>query len=120
MLPRSIAIMGVSSRSNAGRVILQNLRREGFPGQSIFVIKPGVDEIDGCRAVPGIRLLPAPVDLLILAIAAHQVPEALIEATESRMAESVIVIPGGLEEKAGTGLLVQQMHDAIARARRTA
>lgn len=119
LTPRSIAIAGVSAQMNPGRVILDNLLREGFDRGELFVVKPGVKEIDGCQAVPSIRTLPRPVDLLVLSVSAAQVPEALIEVVEARKAESVIVIPGGLEEKAGSAGLVAQMHETLRQARLT-
>ena len=119
LAPKSIAIVGVSSQMNPGHVILNNVIREGFDRQSIFVIKPGVSQIEGCQAVPTIRSLPAPVDLLILSVSAAQIPDSLIDVVEYRKAESVIVIPGGLEEKAGTSGLVSQMHETLRAARST-
>ncbi len=59
------------------------------------------------------------LDLLVLSIPAAQVPEALIDAVEHRKAESVIVIPGGLEEKAGSGALVADMHRVLESSRAT-
>jgi acyl-CoA synthetase (NDP forming) len=120
LAPRTIAVAGVSTSLNPGHIILNNLLREGFARQSIFVVKPGTTELEGCRAVPSIASLPDPVDLLVLSIPATHVPEAIIDTIEHRKAESVIVIPGGLEEKAGTTALVSQMHDALAASRSTA
>lgn len=119
LTPTTIAIVGVSSQMNPGHVILNNVIREGFDPGSIFVVKPGVAQMEGCQAVPTIRSLPAPVDLLILSVSASQIPDALIDVVEHRKAESVIVIPGGLEEKAGTGGLLAQMHQTLRAARKT-
>jgi acyl-CoA synthetase (NDP forming) len=115
--PRSVAIMGVSTRMNPGRVILRNLLREGFDPSAITVVKPATRDIDGCRAVPSIRDLPGTVDLAVLAVSADQVPDALTDIVAGRKAESVIVIPGGLEEKAGTSDLTTPMLDVLARSR---
>jgi acyl-CoA synthetase (NDP forming) len=117
LTPRTIAVAGVSTSLNPGHVILNNLIREGFDRESIFVIKPSAVEIEGCRAVPSIAALPERVDLLVLSIPAIHVPEALIETVEHRKAESVIVIPGGLEEKAGTDAMVSDMHRALLQSR---
>jgi acyl-CoA synthetase (NDP forming) len=118
--PERVAVAGVSARMNPGRVILGNLLREGFAPAALHVVKPGVDAIDGVAAVPDIRSLPQPVDLLVLSVSADQVPDALIEVVESRKAESVIVIPGGLEEKAGTEGLVSRARAALDGSRNTA
>lgn len=118
--PRSAAIIGVSEKLNPGHIILNNLVREGFGRERIFVVKPGSAELEGCRCVPDIASLPGKVDLFILAISAAQTPQALTEIIEGQKAESVIVIPGGLEEKAGTEAIVQRMRDALAEARGSA
>ncbi len=58
LAPRSIGIVGVSSGSNSGRVILRNILREGFDPADVVVVKPGMDEIDGVRCVPDLASLP--------------------------------------------------------------
>ncbi len=118
--PRSAAIIGVSEKLNPGRIILNNLLREGFDPNRIVVVKPGSAELAGCRCVPDIASLPAPVDLFILAISAAQTPQAITDIVEGRKAESIIVIPGGLEEKSGTEAIVGRMREALASARESA
>ncbi len=115
--PRSAAVVGVSERLNPGHIILNNLIREGFDRSRIYVVKPGSEQMEGCRAVPDIASLPEAVDLLILAISAAQTPRAITDIVEGRKAESVIVIPGGLEEKAGTEAIVATMRASLASAR---
>ncbi len=117
--PSSAAIMGVSARINPGRVILNNLLREGFDPARITVIKPGAAEVAGCRAVPDIASLPGRVDLLVLAVDAAQAATAVIEAVEREAAESIVLIPGGLEETSAGGALAVDMRAALARSRQT-
>jgi acyl-CoA synthetase (NDP forming) len=115
--PASAAIIGVSEKLNPGHIILNNLIREGFARDRIYVVKPGSERIEGCRCVPDIASLPEKVDVFILAIAAAQAPEAVAEVIERQRAESLIVIPGGLEEKQGTEALTSRMRTALAAAR---
>ena len=117
--PRSAAIDGVSDKLNPGRIILNNLVREGFDRARIYVVKPGAAEIGGCRCVPDIASLPEKVDLFILAVSAAQAPEIVAEIVERQKAESLIVIPGGLEEKRGTEALVARMRGALEAARQS-
>lgn len=117
--PSSIAVVGVSTALNAGHVIVNNLIREGFDRAKIYVVKPGSEEIEGCRCVASIAELPEPVDLLVLSVSAQQAPGMIEQAIESRKAESVIVIPGGLGELEGSENLEQQIRDAVALARQT-
>ncbi|HEY3382389.1 MAG TPA: acetate--CoA ligase family protein [Vicinamibacterales bacterium] len=115
--PRSAAIIGVSEKLNPGHIILNNLIREGFPRDRIVVVKPGSADIEGCRCVPDIVSIPGTVDLFILAVSAAQTPQAITDIVEGQKAESIIVIPGGLEEKSGTEAIVGRMRESLASAR---
>ena len=115
--PRSVAIVGVSEKMNPGRIILDNLIREGFPAGQIHVVKPGRDEIAGCRCYPDLESLPERVDVAVLGIDAAQVPDALDRIIDGRRAETVILIPGGLGEMEGSEALVEQMRASIASSR---
>jgi len=117
--PRTMAIVGVSENVNAGRLILRNVLSEGFPPDRVRVIKPGTDRVDGVRCLPSLADLVQPVDLCVLAVAAPRVPDLLDEIVRDRRAESVIVIPGGLGERAGSGTLEERMRRTLADARAT-
>ncbi len=119
--PRTAAVMGVSEKGvNPGRMILRNLLADGFPAADITVVKPGSERIDGVKCVPSLEALPERQDLLILSISAAQAPEAIAAIAEGQRAESVILIPGGLDEKPESAPLVARMKQAIADARATA
>lgn len=49
LVPRSIAVVGVSRRMNPGRILLRNVLAAGFPAERVRVVKTGVEELDGCR-----------------------------------------------------------------------
>jgi acyl-CoA synthetase (NDP forming) len=117
--PASAALIGVSDKLNPGHIILNNLIREGFDRSQISVVKPGADSIEGCRCVPDIGSIPGTVDLFVLSISAAQAPEAIAEIIERRKAETLIVIPGGLEEKQGSEKLVARMREALDASRAT-
>ena len=117
LAPRSIAIVGVSSGMNPGRVILQNVLREGFDPAAITVIKPGTADLDGVRCVPDLASMPGRVDLLVVVLPAAATPAFVSEAVERDLAASLIVIPGGLEEKTGGGVYADRMHEALAASR---
>ena len=101
-------------------MILRNLLADGFPAADITVVKPGSERIDGVKCVPSLEALPERQDLLILSISAAQAPEAIAAIAEGQRAESVILIPGGLDEKPESAPLVARMKQAIADARATA
>lgn len=116
--PKSAAIIGVSEKGmNNGRIILRNLLENGFDPERIYIVKPGASSIDGCRCVPDIAQLPEKVDLFVLVIPASGTPKTIARIAESDKAWSVIVIPGGLEEKSGSEAIVAQMRKALGDAR---
>jgi len=117
--PRSAAVIGVSEKLNPGHVIVNNLLREGFDRTRLYIVKPGTESLEGCRCYADIASLPERVDLLVVSVAAGQAPETVAQVIETRKAESIVVIPGGLEEKSGSELLASQMHAALAAARKT-
>jgi acyl-CoA synthetase (NDP forming) len=117
--PKSAAIVGVSERLNPGRIILRNMLREGFPAERMAIVKPDAGEIDGVRCFASITALPGCVDLLVLSVAASQVPDAVREVVAGRKAESLIVIPGGLGEKGGTAQLQHDILEALHASRPT-
>jgi acyl-CoA synthetase (NDP forming) len=117
LAPRSAAIVGVSEKLNVGHIILNNMIRSGFDRERLWVVKPGRDRIEGCPCVPDLGALPYPVDLFVIAVDAAQVPGVVREIVDTRAAESVIVIPGGLGERSGTSGLVERMQSSLFAAR---
>jgi len=120
LAPASMAIMGVSEKGGPGRTILHNILAQGFDPAALTVIKPGLATLDGIACVADVSALPTPVDLLVVIVPAAQVPAVLGEVIAQGKAQAVIVIPGGLEEKAGTEQLVARMQQALQAARGTA
>ncbi|UCG15258.1 MAG: acetate--CoA ligase family protein [Phycisphaerales bacterium] len=120
LCPGSAAVVGVSTRGmNMGRVILGNMIGCGFDKSRLHVIKPGVDEVDGVRCVESIGALPAKVDLLVVAVAAGQVPDIANQVIESDKADAVIVIPGGMGETAEGKEPEERLRRRIAEIRRS-
>ncbi len=117
LTPQSVAVIGVSEKMNPGHIILNNLIREGFDKDRIFVIKPGIEEIEGCRCYPDVASLPEKVDLFVLSVSAAQTSPTVTEIIKTQKAESMIVIPGGLEEKSGTETIVSGMRAALLESR---
>lgn len=97
--PRSIGIIGVSDkRKNFGRIILENILAEGYQKENVFIIKDGMDEIDGVRCVADFNSLAEKLDLLVVAIGAANVPTLIDEVVDLDCANSVMLIPGGMGE----------------------
>jgi acyl-CoA synthetase (NDP forming) len=102
---------------NIGHIILNNILKNGFPKERVFVVKPGAAEIEGCRSVPAVRDLPGTVDMFVLTLGAEQSYDVMKEITENGKARSVIIIAGGLGEKQGTQGLEGMIKDLISRGR---
>lgn len=116
--PETIAVVGVSEKSmNVGRIILNNVLREGFQKDKIFCIKPNINEIDGVKCYPSIKELPTKIDLLVLAVDANQLPDIINEAMDFEKAESMILIPGGFGEKEGTKEKVEGIKEKLKNLR---
>ncbi len=116
--PRSIAVLGVSSEAvNFGRIILRNVIECGFPRRDTFVVKAGEEAIDGVPCVPSIAELPRPVDLLVIAASARQLPAIVRETIASGKVQAAIMIPGGVGETEGSGSIASEVRAEIARGR---
>ncbi len=115
--PQTIAMIGVSEKMNTGHIILNNILKNGFPAENIYVVKPGVQTIEGCRCVPTVAELPVTVDLFIHSLGAEQVYPVMKDLVEHEKAYSVIVIAGGLGEKAGTEGLEASLRNLLKQKR---
>jgi acyl-CoA synthetase (NDP forming) len=84
---------------NPGRAILINLLEQGFPKSNVFIVKPNVSEIEGCKCVADISQIPSKVDVFVLSVDASQVPSILEDLNKHNKTNSVILISGGMAEK---------------------
>jgi acyl-CoA synthetase (NDP forming) len=116
--PQSIGLIGVSERMNLGHLILNNILREGFPKERIYVVKPGLAEIEGCRCVSTVADLPGTVDLFVLTLAAGRSAGVMAELVAAEKARSVIIIAGGMGEKVGMEGIEEEIKRLLQRSRR--
>ncbi|MDR3629742.1 MAG: acetate--CoA ligase family protein [Desulfocapsaceae bacterium] len=116
--PATIGIAGVSSgETNIGRIILENILKNGFEPAALRVIHPTPAVIDGIATVPGLRAMGRKVDLLILAVSATYIPGMIDDIINHDLAWSSILIPGGLGEKKGQEQVRIDICRRIAEAR---
>jgi acyl-CoA synthetase (NDP forming) len=95
--PASIAVVGATDRPGSyGAQALVNLDALGFPG-SVWGVNPGRAEALGRPCVPSLSDLPEPVDAVIVAIPAADVPAA-IDAAGARGCGGAVVIGAGFAE----------------------
>ncbi|MCC6750602.1 MAG: indolepyruvate oxidoreductase subunit beta [Deltaproteobacteria bacterium] len=116
--PGRVGVIGVSSSAASfGHIILSNVQRAGFPRERLTVIKPGVTELDGVACVPSLTALEEPVDLLVVAVGAEQLPAIAKEVVESGKVQSAILIPGGAGETKGSEALAEELRRIVASGR---
>jgi len=80
---RSVAVVGATSSIRGGYLgIFGSMRHFGYSGR-LYPVNPKADEIDGIKAYPNLMSLPEKVDLVIIAVAAKAVPDALKDCIAS-------------------------------------
>jgi len=96
--PESVAVVGASANPTGlgGTDLLSRLRNTGFPG-GIYPINPKVTEIQGLKAYPDVKSVPASVDLVIIAIPASGVPEVLEDCIAAGV-KNVHIFSSGFSE----------------------
>jgi acyl-CoA synthetase (NDP forming) len=119
--PRSVLIIGASASSmNAGRIILQNLLKGGrIDCDSIYLLHPEADEIDGCKAFKSIGDIPETVDMAVFTIpATEQAAVLLEEIVDGNKASSITLISGGFAETEKGKELDRRLQEIIRKGRK--
>jgi acyl-CoA synthetase (NDP forming) len=112
--PRSVAIVGISSRAgSAGQVILQSLKLNNFKGD-IHLVGRSSEAIEGRPVLKSPDELPEGVDLAVFTLPAAGVREA-IEACARRNVGSAMIFAAGFAEVGD-----HTTQDAVTIAARTA
>src|SRR6185295_14282190 len=110
--PKSIAIVGMSTRAgSAGQVILQALKLNKFAGD-IHLVGRSTEPIDGRPVLQSPDELPEGVDLAVFTLPAAGVREA-VEACTRRKVGSAMIFAAGFAEVGE-----QEMQDEIAKTAR--
>ncbi len=99
LCPATIGIVGVSTtRPNYGRVILNNILANGYEKQNIRMIRPEMKSFEGIACVPDLQSLDCKLDLFVVAVGSDQVGAIVDEIISRNIAESVMLIAGGMGE----------------------
>jgi acetyltransferase len=92
--PRSIAVVGGSSRATSpGRAVLKNLRGGGFGG-AIHLVNPHYDSIEGVAAVKSYAALPGTPDIAVIAVPPAAVASVVGDAAAKGTAAAIILTAG--------------------------
>ena len=111
LLPRSVALIGASSRpGSVGRAILGNIREAGFSGE-FGLVNPRHAEIDGFATVAHLDQLPFVPELVVITAPPPAVAD-IVDAAGKRGSAGALIITAGLGHGAGS------MAEAAERAAR--
>ncbi|QEV20702.1 bifunctional GNAT family N-acetyltransferase/acetate--CoA ligase family protein [Streptomyces alboniger] len=108
LTPRSVAVIGVGrTPGGVGRSVLRNLKEAGFTGSlyavnSAFAEGAEGAELDGVPACRSVAAIEEPVDLAVIAVPAHRVPQVVTECGE-RGVQGLVVLSAGYGESGAEG-----------------
>jgi len=109
--PKGIAVIGATpSRQKGGNLIVLNLKA-GYSGQ-VYPVNPRYEEIEGLPCYPSVEEVPDPVDLAIVFVAAHMVPQVIADCA-GRKIPGVMIQSAGFAETGAAGKELQQQTRAI-------
>ena len=95
--PRSVAIVGFSSRpGSAGQGALECLRINRFSG-SIHLVSRNAESIDGLTSVVSVDDLPESIDLAVLTLPAAAVSDAIAACARRRIGAAMVFAAGFAE-----------------------
>ena len=111
---KSIAVIGaMRPRAKGFRGMFGCIKDFGFPGK-LYPINPKAQEIDGVKTYPSLVSLPKPVDLVVIAVPAPFVPDALRDCVASGNKNVHIFSSGFKETGEEEGMKLQAEIEKIA------
>ncbi|GAA4211392.1 bifunctional acetate--CoA ligase family protein/GNAT family N-acetyltransferase [Actinocatenispora rupis] len=115
LAPRSVAVVGASTRPGTiGHTLLRNLREGGFPG-AVYPIHPTAKTVRGLTAYPSVADVPGPVDLALVAVPAEAVSEVVADSARAGV-HGLVIVSAGFGELGAEGLARQRALTGTARA----
>ncbi|MGD9863980.1 MAG: acetate--CoA ligase family protein [Pseudodonghicola sp.] len=113
--PRSVALIGASDNTaKLSGMMFQMLGLHGFDG-AVYPVNPGAATVQGVLAYASIAALPEVPDLVVIAIPAAAVPDALEACALAGIGAAVIITSGFAEEAGEEGAALQDRIARIAR-----
>jgi len=112
MEPKSVALIGISSRVGKGSLnILENLTELGFPGK-IYPVNPNIQELLGRKVFPDIGSISEDIDLAVIMTPRHIVPNVLEQCIQKGI-DCVLIITQGFAEADEEGKALQSRIDKM-------
>jgi acetyl coenzyme A synthetase (ADP forming)-like protein len=115
MAPKAIAVVGAGpTPGKIGHEILQNLITGSFRGE-LYPVHPEAKTVLGLPAHRRVSEIPATVDLVVVAVPAHEV-RGVIEDCAEKQVHGVVIISAGFAESGEAGAKAEHELVAFARA----
>jgi len=115
LAPRSVAVVGASSRpGTVGAALLRSILEAGFTGP-VYPVNPHAATLDGVPCYASIPALPEAPDLAVIAVPARSVP-AVAEQCAAIGVRALVVISAGFGEVGEEGRSLQRELLEICRA----
>jgi acetyltransferase len=95
--PRRVAVVGASeSPGSIDNALMKNLIEGGFQGK-LLPVNPKYHTVHGYSAVGSVSALDAEVDLAVIAMPIHTVPDIVRACVEKKIAVAIVISAGGKE-----------------------
>ncbi|MGN2366254.1 bifunctional acetate--CoA ligase family protein/GNAT family N-acetyltransferase [Streptomyces luridiscabiei] len=111
LAPGSVAVIGTGrTPGGVGRTVLRNLLAAGFTGRTYAVNRAfdeGLATLDGVPAHRSLGEIDERVDLAVIAVPAHRVPEAVADCGEHGV-QGLVVLSAGYAERGSAGRELQR------------
>src|SRR5579885_2497337 len=111
--PATVAVVGATETpGSVGRTVLWNLISSPFGG-TVFPVNPKRPSVLGIKAYPGVKAVPAPVDLAVVVTPAPAVPAVVADCLEAGVKGAIIISAGFKEVGAAGAALERQVRDRL-------
>lgn len=92
--PKNIAIIGASERNHYSSSLIQNLKRFGYPVESIYPINPKYPSVFDIPCLPKVSEIPGDLDLVVIVVGRTSVLPILEESIPKKLKAALIVSTG--------------------------
>lgn len=109
--PKSIAVIGASSKGGLGSAIVRNARHANFNGE-LYVVNRNGETVEGVAAYKTLREIPGTVDLAVLAVPSGSILDVVRDCGEKGV-KAVVCITAGFRETGADGAENEKKLEAL-------
>jgi acyl-CoA synthetase (NDP forming)/ribosomal protein S18 acetylase RimI-like enzyme len=106
LAPRTVAVIGASTRPTLGRVLLRSIL-DGDPQVTVYPVNPHAHSVAGVRAYPTVLDVPDSVDLAVIVVPAPQVT-TVVEQCARKQVGGLAIISAGFAERDADGAALER------------